>query len=254
MRYNVYISNSMQSFNVFTIDEVKLLLIVDVYLKGASSFTISGEKYYFGKLQKFKIFTYELERDPEVLIKNLLNDDEYSESNFLTHYLPPATLARMGKDVTEKFIGHSEFGSQKVGSPHASAKSFVDPSRLEELRTISNSKFDLARLIKLCEEMNDNFARGNFLSVGMIGRTIIHHVPPIFGFNTFEEVANNYGGPKENKSFKKSMQHLNSSLKNIADSFLHQTIRPRETLPNEAQVDFRQDLDVLLGEITRILK
>lgn len=48
------------------------------------------------------------------------------------------------------------------------------------------------------------------------------------------------------------MQHLDKSLKNIADGYLHLKIRQKEVLPNETQVDFRQDLDLLLSEIIRI--
>ena len=52
---------------------------------------------------------------------------------------------------------------------------------------------------------------------------------------------------------KKSLR-LNEPLKNIANGFLHQTIRKKETLPTETQVDFRQDFDVLFEEIVRLLK
>ncbi len=131
---------------------------------------------------------------------------------------------------------------------------YVNSSRLQELKDLPTNTFDFSKLIKLCDELNDNYSRKNFLSVGMIGRTILHHIPPVFGLKTFEEVANNYGGATDNKSFKKSMTHLNNSLKNIADSYLHLQIRNREILPNETQVDFRQDLDLLLAEIVRIFK
>ena len=50
------------------------------------------------------------------------------------------------------------------------------------------------------------------------------------------------------------MQNLNSSLKNIADIYLHQTIRNSETFPNKTQIDFGKELDVLLEEIVRLLK
>ena len=107
---------------------------------------------------------------------------------------------------------------------------------------------------KNIEELNFNFSKGNYLSVGMIGRTILHHVPPVFGFKNFDEVASNYGGAQENRSFKKNMQHLNNSLKNIADSYLHTQIRKAENLPTENQIDFRQDIDLLLSELIRISK
>lgn len=142
----------------------------------------------------------------------------------------------------------------KVEEYTTTNSAFVSESRLIELKAISAVNLDFSRLIRLCEELNSNYSNSNYLSVGMIGRTIINHVPPIFGFTSFEQVTGNYGGPNGHRSFKKNMKHLNESLRNIADSFLHQTIRDKETLPNETQIDFKQDLDVLLGEIVRILK
>lgn len=127
---------------------------------------------------------------------------------------------------------------------------YVDPSRLDELKAITVAQFDLSKLIKLCEELNSCYANDCFYAVTMLVRTIVNHVPPILGQSTFNEVANSYGG----KSFKKSMQNLNNSLKNIADANLHLTIRNTEVLPNRVQTNFSHDLDVLLSEIIRVLK
>lgn len=126
---------------------------------------------------------------------------------------------------------------------------FIDPKRLSELRNIKNSDFDLSKLIKFCEELNFTFLFENYLSVGMLMRAIIDHIPPIFGYSKFNEVTNNYGS----KSFKKSMEHLNKSLRNISDSYLHTHIRKKETLPNKTQINFSSDMDVLLSEIVRKL-
>lgn len=49
------------------------------------------------------------------------------------------------------------------------------------------------------------------------------------------------------------MDHLNISLRSIADSYTHDLIRKKETLPTRQQVDFRAKVDLLLGEIARIL-
>ena len=67
---------------------------------------------------------------------------------------------------------------------------------------------------------------------------------------SFIEVSNNYGS----KSLKKSLQNLQNSSRNIADAHLHEPIRRKESFPNETQIDFRNDLDVFLGEVVRILK
>jgi hypothetical protein len=127
----------------------------------------------------------------------------------------------------------------------------VDLDRLEELQAVSHSPFDLTKLIKLCEELNTCFAEECFLSVAMLTRAILDHVPPIFGAQNYSQVANNYKG---SRSFKESMLHLNNSSRKIADSYLHVQVRDKETLPNRTQVDFSNDLDVLLAEIVRLLK
>ena len=86
----------------------------------------------------------------------------------------------------------------------------------------------------------------------MLLRTVLNHVPPVLGYDTFAEVANNYGSAKSQKSFKASMQRLQNSLRNIADMHLHSPIRSREDVPTATQVDFAADLDVLLGEVIRV--
>lgn len=83
----------------------------------------------------------------------------------------------------------------------------------------------------------------------MLVRAILDHVPPLFGFRTFAEVSANYGAA--GTSFKKSMEHLQKTLRNISDSHLHQNIRQKESLPTETQVDFGAALDQLLGEVIR---
>ena len=89
------------------------------------------------------------------------------------------------------------------------------------------------------------------MTIAMVLRTIIDHVPPVFEVDAFSEIANNYTGTK---SFKESMQRLNTSLRKIADSHLHVRIRKNEILPTFNQVNFSADLDVLLSEIVRLLK
>ncbi|TFW40904.1 hypothetical protein [Pseudomonas fluorescens] len=127
---------------------------------------------------------------------------------------------------------------------------YVTLSRIEELERSSNQNFDLRKLVQLCRELNTCHQHNCHHAVAMLVRSIMDHVPPIFSFKTFTEVASNYGGG--GKSFKSSMEHLQKSLRNIADSHLHTPIRSRESLPTASQVDFKAALDQLLGEIVRI--
>lgn len=130
------------------------------------------------------------------------------------------------------------------------AYNFVHPARIKELKALKNADFDISKLVRFCEELNTAFSCECYLSTAMLVRAIADHIPPIFEKSTFTEVANNHGS----KSFKDSMKNLDNSSRKISDSHLHTQIRKKEVLPNSNQVDFSNDLDVLLAEIYRVLK
>jgi hypothetical protein len=84
----------------------------------------------------------------------------------------------------------------------------------------------------------------------MLPRAIVDHIPPIFGAPSFRQFASSNAG----KSIKASMERLDRSSRDIADRWLHEQIRKSESLPTPTQVDFRQELDALLGEVVRMLR
>jgi hypothetical protein len=129
--------------------------------------------------------------------------------------------------------------------------SYVNEDRLEALRKLPNDRFDIRKLVRLCEELNSSYASGNYFATGMLVRAIIDHVPPVFGFDRFKQVVANYGGTR---SFGEAMRGLDLVFRKMADQYLHEVVRPREELPNGTQVDFRQALDLLLGEVVRVLR
>lgn len=126
---------------------------------------------------------------------------------------------------------------------------YVSPSRIAEIETLKGKNLDFSKLAQLCKELNIAHANECHYATAILVRVIADHVPPVFGHRTFAQVASNYPGTK---SFKKSMLHLEGSLRNIADGMIHEPLRPRESLPTAQQVDFRQDLDLLLSELVRI--
>lgn len=128
---------------------------------------------------------------------------------------------------------------------------YVDPTRINELQGLNPSSFDVSKLIRLCEELNICYNNECYHATGMLLRTILDHVPPVFSCGTFAEVANNYSG---SKSFKDAMKYLQESSRKISDSYLHTQIRKQEILPNKTQINFSANLDLLLSEIVRVLK
>lgn len=159
----------------------------------------------------------------------------------------------MGADVTSDKLGDSEYGCEKeVTSEVVANQQFINKDRIKQLSEIKSDTFDLSKLIVLCNEINIANNSSSYYSVLMLVRAIIDHIPPILGIDTFNKVANNYS--EGSKSFKKSMIHLNDSMRNIADSYLHQSIRKKENNPNATKINYSQDVDLLLDEIIRVLK
>ena len=130
-----------------------------------------------------------------------------------------------------------------------SERDYIAKTRIEELKNVNSNLWDTRKLVLLCQEINSAYAAQNYISVALLARAMIDHIPPIFDQPSFGAVVAQYG----TKSFKDTMSHLDKSMRKIADSFLHGHIRDRETLPNENTVDVKRELDVLLGEVVRIL-
>ena len=127
----------------------------------------------------------------------------------------------------------------------------IDEARLSEIRALKVVGYDLARLVKLCEELNACYQVDAYHAVIMLTRAMLDHVPPLLGFKNFAEVANHYSGAS---SFKQAMGHLQGAARRIADLHLHVPVRAVESLPNATQVNFSQDLNLLLAEIVRHCK
>lgn len=223
----------------------------------------------FAKSQSSGLF---LQADDEAAFKRLaveaksILDAELGYSNEfsmnLTHSIslgsggffggPSLAAVKEARQLVEGAVNHIRrrptltSGRRQVAKP-----TYVDTTRLAELRALKNKQWDVTRLVRLCEELNSANENECLMSVAMLVRAVLDHIPPLFGCNTFTEVSNNVGVAK---SFKGSMQHLDQSLRNVADSFLHQKIRARESQPTAPQVDFRADLDVLLAEVIRLLR
>jgi len=129
---------------------------------------------------------------------------------------------------------------------------FVSPLRVEELKSIENTRFDCTRLIRMCEELNECAARENAHAVIMLTRAILDHVPPVFECKSFTEVASNYGGG--GSSFRKSIERLENHSRKVADRLLHLQIRNKEGAPNMHEVSFAAELETMLAEFCRLLK
>lgn len=152
--------------------------------------------------------------------------------------------------VREVRRGTSGRHSLASGNAVVAKPRFVAEQRIRQLREAKPTSLDFARLVRLCEELNLAHAAGAHSAVAALQRMIIDHVPPVFGMRSFAEVASNYGGG--GKSFKEQMDHLEKSMRKVADKHLHSAMRQHEDLPTDQQVNFSSAIDSLLGEVVRI--
>jgi hypothetical protein len=184
-------------------------------------------------------FGWQLERTRIEGISNFIGSQSYHSIEEAEGILRSAASAVRRKQST-----HAAANLATARTP------YIASTRLDELRGINSGTWDLRRLIVMCEEINEVWAKDCVLATAMLVRAITDHVPPIFGQTNF--IA--YASSVATTSQRASMNHLSRSLRDIANGALHIQIRQKEVVPALTQVDFRQDLDVLLGEVVRELR
>lgn len=207
---------------------------------------INGKLIPFDKIYSIKI-TSTILMDDEIELFSLQNNFVWNDNS-----KDELIFLNFGNDETNNLLKNpylKDLLPQMIFKNQSTL--YVSDARIKELQTIKKKDFDLTILIQYCNELNTAAKEKNYLSITMLVRAIIDHVPSVFKCSNFAEVANNYAG---SKSFKKSMTHLDNSLRNIADNHLHKQISKKEVLPTDTQVDFSNDLDVLLAEVYKLLK
>lgn len=249
MNYNLFIKYGIGGFNILNLAEDKLPIVVNAYKNGNYKFTIGGTEYNWGDLKVLKIFRNEASLSATNIEQYCQQDGGWIQVFGAGALVSPQFLERLGADVTDEFLDDRPFGADKKITDKNEA--YINYERIDQLKNTKSLKFDLTKLVAICNELNGNWENANYFTVGLLLRTIINHVPPIFNkdFTTFAHVTANYGG----QSFKKNMEYLNISMRSIADSYTHDLIRKKETLPTRQQVDFRANIDILLAEIIRFL-
>lgn len=252
MSNKIYVTYQRGPLNRFfhAFDEEDTLALAKAYIDNVPSIKINGRKI---TIQDFDFQVYD--------VSEKFSSCDSAKSNLDKHFaffsrgkVTEKGIADSGINVTKQILNKAKGSigeSTVVIQSTKSSSTFVNLDRIKELiasQTISD--FDLSALIRRCEELNVCYTNKAYYSVGMLVRSIIDHIPPVFGKVNFAEVAGAHGA----KSFKDSMMHLEKSSRKIADSILHTHIRRKESLPNDTQIDFSRDLDVLLAEILRFIR
>jgi len=253
MRYNVFVKTQNNTFNILDISPQELESLIDLYNYGKGSIFIKGKKYWFSKLLEIQIYSFDhhsLKSESDLV--NVCEREEYFEKGYFSDkWIPVKVLEQVGDRLTDDFI-KGDYGYLKIDEVGNSlaGDTFVDIERIKELKNITSGNYDYSKLIQFLNELNFAYLNNAFLTIPLLVRAVVDHIPPIFNKSNFSEVCGGYG----TKSFKDSMTNLDKSNRKIADSYLHTHIRQKESLPNKTQINFKHDLDVLLQEIVRVNK
>ena len=125
----------------------------------------------------------------------------------------------------------------------ATASYIIQSTVVNRLQEASSPRFDTAFLVRLCKEINSCFSHGNIVATALTMRTVLNHVPPVFGHDTFKEVV-----AHSERSLKDIFTHLEGGLRKIADSLGHGTIVNSISYPSASQVEpFKPQFEVLLN-------
>jgi hypothetical protein len=258
------------------------LFEVNKYLKKVSE-ELKNKRFNFKKapssnnINKLSSYRSDLSFDWDIL-NSVKNKKKLVNNSFISTEIIKASLTRVGRYLI-KYIKNnsSDFDVEKVklnrrldsdvrkldellinkninsreGMIDKDNK-YIDVQIIKSLEALNrNSSYDLTKLIYLCKELNLACVNKCYYAAIMLIRAIIDHIPPVFGKQSFGEVANNYGGEK---SFQDNMKSLDKFSRNIADLYIHKQIKKKtQSSPSFNQIDFRAPIDLLLQEVINIL-
>jgi len=131
------------------------------------------------------------------------------------------------------------------GANAANNAAFLHKDVLLHLKAVQGARLDPCKLVQMCEELNDNYARGNYISSALLLRAIINHVPSVFGERTFSAVV-----AKSGRSLKAVLSRLDDDARPMTDLHTHFLMRQSEHIPTKNQLEpFKPGFEMLIQEV-----
>jgi hypothetical protein len=121
----------------------------------------------------------------------------------------------------------------------------VNQQIIDDIRSKDGkSQFNAAKLLRLIQELNENFEQKNSYATHALLRAILDHIPPILGQPDFNAVASNYHWSRTDKRYLKRL----ADFKDQADDALHRQISAQADLLDFDDVPASICVDRLLQE------
>lgn len=133
--------------------------------------------------------------------------------------------------------------SRKPAEDSAPATLYIKEEIIEGFKN-KKDDFDYKKLLGLINELNRNYLMSNPYSCLSLIRATVDHISPLLGFDTFEEVVNNYKGSKTDKAYIINLY----KDRPVSDDTLHRPISKNEDLIDMDNIPNKQMLNRLLQE------
>lgn len=195
--------------------------------------------YLYGFRDVAKMFSAAAKRICDPDLSNMVSDLNLSPEHITDAY-----------DLRAELFGIIDYletvsSNENYKDSVAINSAFLNTEVLEELKKITNPKYDTAKLVKFCEELNDSYSRANYISCALLIRAVMNHVPPIFNAEKFSQVVAN-----SSRSVKAVLSHLESQARPIADLHTHFLIRAKEQVPTKYQIEpYKPSFEILIQEV-----
>ena len=123
--------------------------------------------------------------------------------------------------------------------------SYVNQQIIDDIQSKDGkSQFNVSKLLRLIQELNDNYERRNSYATHALLRAILDHVPPILTQPDFNAVANNYSWGRTDKRYLKKL----ADFRDQADDALHRQISAHPDLLDFDDMPASVCVDRLLQE------
>jgi hypothetical protein len=147
--------------------------------------------------------------------------------------------------VTESGV---PLGGNDYGAPRAT---YVDSQVIAAIKGHGGpGQLDRAKLLRLIDELNENYARGSTYAAHAVLRALLDHVPPLLGCASFTGVANNYPWSRTDKAYMRRL--LDFKLQ--ADDAMHRQISANADLLSLDDIPPRAWVNRLLQECASVIE
>lgn len=129
---------------------------------------------------------------------------------------------------------------------------YVELALLDELeQAAAGTKWQVHKLIALCQGLNDAYKAGNSYVCAAMIRAVMDHIPPVFGQSDFKQVASQHTFTMK-QTDKAHAQFLVNS-KSIGDDVMHRRIGPSVPVITMDDIPTPIRLNAILREMVTLL-